>query len=141
MTCNVFTSNLLACADDEGVVRLGRSAPEIGGRATSHATDRLADAAFVYAQSTVDPLDCPAARCGQIDQLLDPDPWQRMRFLLGVAAVHRIGMCRLMSEGQAHGALVCKYPDVMTAVDCRVHHPKRGRRAGALERRVHETEG
>src|SRR5947207_14676821 len=92
MMLSVFIALSSARRDDEGVVRSLRHRPEIGGGAAPDAGDRVGCAALVDTQPAIDPVDLAAVLVGFAHHGADRILWDKVVFLLSVAAVERVGV-------------------------------------------------
>ena len=99
------------------------------------------DAALIYAQAAIDPLQAHTALLGEGLQPRDPLARQRMRFLFRVVPMRGVRVRRLSREGEAYGAFVREDVDVVPAAQRGVQQAERGCGARALERRIHQCEG
>src|SRR5262249_37726283 len=100
------------CWDDERVVRLLDELPEIGRTAAPRTGDGFDDASLVDAEAALHPVDLAAPARRFLHHPLNPVLGVRMVLLGDVAAMHGVGVWRLLGEGDAHRALVREHVDV-----------------------------
>src|SRR5690348_5022445 len=113
---SVFIGGSSARRDDERVIGRLSQLPEIGWRAAPDTGDRLAGAALVDAEAAIDPVDLAAVLLGRAHQLGDRVLRDEVVFLLGVAAMHRVGVRLLRRERLQYRALVGEDADVVAAL-------------------------
>src|SRR5215831_1415157 len=135
---SVFMTASSARSDDEGIVRCLGQLPEIGGRAAPHTWNGIGGAAFVDAETAIHPVDLTAILFRLAHQGSDRVFRDEMVLLLDTAAMHRVCMRRLRSEGLQYRPLISEDVDVVTALGREIDQPQGRRRTCALIWRIHD---
>src|SRR6516164_3425588 len=137
---SVFMTTSSTRRDDEGVVRGFGQLPEIGGGAAPHAGDGIGGATLVDAQPAIHPVDLAAILFRLAHQRGDRVFRDEVVLLLDAAAVHRVRVRRLRSEGLQYGSLIGEDVDVVAALGSEIDQPQGRRRTRVLVRCIHDRD-
>src|SRR5271166_8352 len=135
---SVFMTASSARGDDERVVRGLGQLPEIGGRAAPLAGNGIGGATLVDAEPAIHPVDLAAIAFSLAHQRGDRVLRDEVVLLLDTAAMHRVCMRRLRSEGLQNRPLIGEDVDVVAALGREIDQSQGRRRARVLVRRVHD---